>query len=34
MLIDVEVRDVRQLVGVIAGLRAARYVHQAERAKA
>jgi GTP pyrophosphokinase len=34
MLVDVEVRDVRQLVGVIAGLRAARYVHQAERAKA
>jgi GTP pyrophosphokinase len=34
MLIDVEVRDLRQLVGVIAGLRAARYVHQAERAKA
>ncbi len=34
MLIDVEVRDLRQLVTVIAGLRAARYVHQAERAKA
>ena len=33
MLVDVEVRDLRQLVGVIAGLRAARYVHQAERAK-
>jgi guanosine-3',5'-bis(diphosphate) 3'-pyrophosphohydrolase len=34
MLVDVEVRDLRQLVGVIAGLRVARYVHQVERAKA
>jgi GTP pyrophosphokinase len=33
MLIDVEVRDLRQLVNVIASLRAARGVHQVERAK-
>jgi len=33
MLVDVEVRDLRQLVNVIASLRAARFVHQVERAR-
>ena len=33
MLVDVEVRDVRQLVNVIASLRAARDVHEVERAR-
>jgi len=33
MLVDVEVRDLRQLVNVIASLRAASGVHQVERAK-
>jgi guanosine-3',5'-bis(diphosphate) 3'-pyrophosphohydrolase len=34
MLVDVEVRDLRQLVNVIAALRAAKHVHQVERARA
>ena len=33
MLVDVEVRDLHQLVSVIAGLRAAKSVHQVERAR-
>jgi GTP diphosphokinase / guanosine-3',5'-bis(diphosphate) 3'-diphosphatase len=33
MLVDVEVRDLRQLVNVIASLRAAKGVHQVERAR-
>ncbi|MCX7384998.1 MAG: bifunctional (p)ppGpp synthetase/guanosine-3',5'-bis(diphosphate) 3'-pyrophosphohydrolase [Alphaproteobacteria bacterium] len=33
MVIDVEVRDLRQLINVIASLRAAQGVHQVERAK-
>ena len=33
MIIDVEVRDLRQLINVIASLRAANGVHQVERAK-
>jgi hypothetical protein len=33
MLVDVEVRDLRQLVNVIASLRAASGVHQVERAR-
>jgi GTP diphosphokinase / guanosine-3',5'-bis(diphosphate) 3'-diphosphatase len=33
MLVDVEVRDLHQLINVIAGLRAAKSVHQVERAR-
>jgi GTP pyrophosphokinase len=33
MLIDVEVRDLRHLSNVIAGLRAASGIHQVERAR-
>ena len=33
MVIDVEVRDLRQLINVIANLRAAQGVHQVERAR-
>ena len=33
MLVDVDVRDLHQLVNVIAGLRAAKSVHQVERAR-
>ena len=33
MLIDIEVRDLRQLVDVIASLRAVRGVHQVDRAR-
>jgi GTP pyrophosphokinase len=33
MLVDVEVRDLNQFVQVIASLRAAKYVHQVERAR-
>ena len=33
LLVDVEVRDLRQLINVIASLRAATGVHQVERAR-
>jgi hypothetical protein len=33
MLVDVEVRDLHQLVNVIASLRAAKTVHQVDRAR-